>query len=318
MTRAPIHDGPLMPVVELGGTHVEAALIDVTRGAVVGSRIRRHLDNAAPRKALVNAIVAVVSALERSPDACLTAAVPGPFDYRTGIGQYAGTGKLEALHDCDLGAALRGALLPSPSHVHFINDAEAFALGEWFYGAARGHRRAVALTLGSGIGSAFLVDGEVVIGGTGVPANGHVYNLDWDGAELEDAVSRRAIIARYRAEVPSADLDVRDIATHARAGEAFARAVLADAFRTLGHALAPWLAAFEATILVVGGSIARSWDIVAPPLSAGLVAERASLATQLTLMAAARPSEAALIGAARSGLAHCESTPRPASHPRCR
>ena len=41
----------------------------------------------------------------------------------------------------------------------FVNDAEAFGLGEWRAGAARGRRRAVAITLGTGVGSVFVADG---------------------------------------------------------------------------------------------------------------------------------------------------------------
>lgn len=89
------------------------------------------------------------------------------------------------------------------------------------------------------------------------------------GAPLEESVSRRAILARFGD--PSAD--VRDIADLARAGQRRARRVLDDAFTTLGSVLAPRLTAFGATTLVVGGSMAGSWDLVAPALHAGLAEE---------------------------------------------
>jgi glucokinase len=87
------------------------------------------------------------------------------------------------------------------------------------------------------------------------------------GRPLEDTVSRRAILARYGD--PTAD--VHDIAGRARAGEERAQRVLDDVFTALGVVLGPRLVDFGATALVVGGSIARSWDLVAPALSTGLV-----------------------------------------------
>lgn len=89
-----------------------------------------------------------------------------------------------------------------------------------------------------------------------------------DGRPLEDTVSRRAILTRYGD--PAAD--VSDIAGGARAGEERARRVLDDAFTTPGVALGPRMVGFGATALVVGGSTARSWDLVALAVSAGLAA----------------------------------------------
>ena len=58
-----------------------------------------------------------------------------------------------------------------PVHaVQFLNDADAFALGEWWAGAAKGGRRVVAATLGTGLGSAFLADGHIVHDAPGIPA----------------------------------------------------------------------------------------------------------------------------------------------------
>jgi glucokinase len=66
----------------------------------------------------------------------------------------------------------------------------------------------------------------------------------------------------------------------------------------LGKALAPWLDRFRATILVVGGSIARSWDLVEGPLRRGLDESRPRLSSRVQVSPAVRPHEAALIGAA--------------------
>ena len=47
------------------------------------------------------------------------------------------------------------------------NDANAAALGEMMFGAAKGMKNFIILTLGTGLGSGIVVDGEVVYGHTG-------------------------------------------------------------------------------------------------------------------------------------------------------
>jgi glucokinase len=56
-----------------------------------------------------------------------------------------------------------------PGQVRFLLDSAAFLLGEIGAGEARGVERAVGITLGTGIGSAFAVDGQIVTEGPGVP-----------------------------------------------------------------------------------------------------------------------------------------------------
>lgn len=106
------------------------------------------------------------------PGARWGVAVPGPFDYAKGVALFAGVGKFEALYGVDVRAALLGGLWQRPGDVVFLNDAHAFLAGEWTGGAAHGHRRAVGITLGTGVGSAFLADGLIREDGSGVPPGG--------------------------------------------------------------------------------------------------------------------------------------------------
>jgi glucokinase len=88
---------------------------------------------------------------------------------------------------------------------------------------------------------------------------------------------------------------VQEIAGRARAGEPRAQRV----FRELGDAIAeflvPSLRAFEPTCLVVGGSIARSFDLLEARLRTGLEV----VECLRTVTAAERLDDAALLGAAR-------------------
>jgi glucokinase len=135
--------------------------------------------------------------------------------------------------------------------------------------------------------------------GPRVPPDGSVHLLSIDALPLEEAVSRRALRRRARLAIEElpADADVLDVAMLARAGDSRARRVFDDAFAALGSALAPWHARFEASVLVVGGSMTGSWDLVRPPLVGALRRAEPALAG-LAVRRAAHPEDSALIGAA--------------------
>lgn len=278
----------LVPVLEVGGTHVTAAWVDTgCWQSVLASRSRRDLPSAGSAEEIITSIAACARLLGPLSGSTLGVAIPGPFDYARGIGRFHGVSKLDSLDGLDVGHAILEALPDKPSEVRFLNDAAAFALGEWVSGAARSYERVAALTLGTGVGSAFLESGQLVTRGAAVPPEGRADLLQIGNSPLEDVVSRRAIVARYAREATavawcgsqySGDLDVRGIAERARDGDPAARSVLHAAFSALGTAIAPWLLRFSAQLLVVGGSIATSWDLVAPPLRRAIAATCPGLA----------------------------------------
>ncbi|WJV44337.1 ROK family protein [Streptomyces flavofungini] len=280
-------------VLEIGGSHVTAALVDPGRARVL-RRASRDLDPRGTAEHVLGTVVRCATGIDAPAAELWGVAVPGPFDYDRGIARFEGVGKFEDLYGIDVGSVLLDGVWPRPRGVVFLNDAHAFALGEWSAGAARGHRRCVGVTLGTGVGSAFLVDGEVRHDGPGVPPCGRIDLVTARGRPLEDSMSRRALLARYgdrRAEL-------HDIAARARGGEARAGRVLHEALTTLGSVLAPYVRDFGATALVVGGGLARSWDLVGPPLRCALANPRVAVRT------GALGTEAALVGAgvyARTG-----------------
>ncbi len=273
---------------DLGGTHVSAGRIDVASGEVQ-TFLRVPLAPDAGRSELVARIVGVGTDAAEGVVDRVGVAVPGPFDYANGVSLL--THKLEHLHGVDMRRELADALGTPPASISFVNDADAFLLGEAWVGAARGHRRAAGVTVGTGLGSAFLEDGEIVHTGPRVPPEGSLHLVPYQGRPAEEAVSRAALLAGYGRP----RLDVRDVAIRARGGDARAREAFAQLARALGELTAPWLESFDATCLVVGGSISRSWDLIEEPLTDVL----GGLDALEQIAPAARVDEAALLGAAR-------------------
>jgi glucokinase len=262
-------------------------------------RTRHELDSAAAASTILDALCAAAMTLADTIPSQWAVAMPDPFDYPRGVALFRDVGKFDALYGVDVGRALADSIVPTPRSITFAHDTEAFLVGEWLCGAAQGAQRCAAVTIGTGIGSAFLDHGQTVRERPGLPSGGRIHRVHVDGRPLEDLVSRRAIRARYAAR-SGVDLDVHEIAALARGGDATAAGVLDEAFTALGRALAPAMRAFAPEVLVVGGSVARSWDLLAAPLSAGL---RVDGACGVELRPALREADAAVIGAARHALA---------------
>jgi glucokinase len=252
-----------VPVLEVGGTHVTAALVDPNDWSV-RQTTRYSLDASASADALLDRFWRAGNALRAPAGAAWGVAMPDPFDYSRGIGGFEGVGKFASLRGIDVGDALNRRL---HGRMRFVNDADAFLLGEWIVGASRGIRRSAGITLGTGIGSAWLVDGQIVDPGT--PPGGRLHRMSIGGRPLEDVVSRRAIRGAYVAAGGDAQADVREIAEAARLGHAPARRVLDEAMTALGGVVGRCVAGFRADVLVVGGAMSASWDVFERPFRAG-------------------------------------------------
>jgi glucokinase len=273
----------ILGALELGGSHVSGAAVDLERGRV-DVVCRLPLNPNGTRSELLDPILDAA----RSITAGVTrvgVAVPGPFDYAGGICTIRGVGKLEGLFGVDLRRELSRVLPRTDGpRIWFLNDAEAFLLGEAYAGAARGHARAVGITLGTGLGSAFLADGEIVREGPGIPPQGNLHLLRFRGGPVEDVLSGRGIRARFDGRT-----SVEQIAWLADRGDPRATEAFAAFGSDLAEFLEPTCRDFRASSIVVGGSIARAWPHFGPMLSR-------SLSSMVAV--AERLDQAALLGAA--------------------
>ncbi|WP_145801852.1 ROK family protein [Kribbella amoyensis] len=251
-------NGSGVAVLEVGGSHVTAAVVDPA-GWRVELVERAKLDS---RTTAERIVAQLGRAAEQLPlKSGLVLALPGPFDYESGVAWYRGVEKFDSLYGHDLGASLRELL--KLERILFVNDAEAFSIGEWTAGELRGADRCVGVTIGTGVGTAFLADGRVVRTGDTVPPGGELYRTEYRDRPLEDWISGRAILAAYVERVGEQDgIGVKEIADAARSGSTVAREVLVDAFTVLADALTPWLERFGVTRVVLGGAISGAFDLV--------------------------------------------------------
>jgi len=168
------------------------------------------------------------------------------------------------------------------------NDARTALIAEVLWGAARGRRNVVMLTLGTGVGGAAMVDGVILHGTSGIAGHfGHM-TVDIHGGLcicgnygcLETRFSSRAIEADYFAHLhraaattlPREDRgqipDSEAIFQAARTGDESARCVLDRALEYLSASVVSLLHAFDPELLILGGSIAAARDQLLEPLQA--------------------------------------------------
>lgn len=251
-------DRGVVGALEIGGTHVSAALVSLDKRSIDPAGVQRYaLAPDGKRDELVRSIVTAARRLSRPDVTRWGVATPGPFDYARGISLIRGVAKLEALHGADLRAALSAAVRVTPTDVSFVNDASAFLIGEWWAGKAEGDGRSIGITLGTGLGSAFMSRGRIVETDPDVPPEGRLDLIPFRGVPVEETLSSRGLRAAYGQE----GADVVEIARRARAGEARAADVMHRFGSALGEFLAPWVKRFAPRCVVLGGSIARSWDL---------------------------------------------------------
>jgi glucokinase len=192
------------------------------------------------------------------------------------------------------------------------NDANAAALGEWRYGSGRGVDDLLVVTLGTGVGSGFIVNGRLVLGSAGNAGEvGHMTLVPGGRACscgrrgcVEAYVSIRGMLATYAEEGGSDPVhDVKGLADRALAGDAAAQRVFVRSAEWLAIALANAVCATGPKRIVLFGGIARSGDLLMAPLREHF--HRALLNIyqgRVDLTTSALPDDdAALLGAAALG-----------------
>ena len=193
------------------------------------------------RRAELLAVISRRCPVDRGPGAGrLGVAAPGPVRLRTRRLQRS-THKLDGALRRRPPRRARPLRLRDPAReIVFLNDAEAFVLGEWWAGAARGHVPAVGITLGTGLGSAFLDGGESCAQERVSLRSGELYpaRVPWRPGRAND-------LARAPFSPPTARRATR-ISTssrsrHGRWRGAGCASCLRRAGADLAEFLAPWL-----------------------------------------------------------------------------
>jgi glucokinase len=262
-------DQPLAIGVDLGGTKIGFALADAA-----GNVLATHQLPTLPAEgadAVIDRIAQGVNHLlqQRSGQVVgIGVCSPGQVDPDTGMVYYATNLAWENVD-------LRGGLyerLPQPLPVFLQKDANAQALGEMVYGAARGVRDFMLMAIGTGLGGGAVTGGRVITGANFNPTEvGHL-SLDPEGRQCAcglrgcpeiyvSGVGFRAAVAEYRSQYPDSALaalpnaDASDVMRFAPQGDPLALRVLHEGGQWLGAIAACCAGILNPAMIVLGGGL---------------------------------------------------------------
>lgn len=259
--------------IDAGGTTTKAGL--VTPDGEIVARVERLTDASAATKGILGVVDEL---LERasSVDAEVVAAGAGVAGF---ISDSTVIFSPNLVFDDPNVAAAISARAGVPSVAD--NDANAAVWGERMYGSARGHDDVVLITIGTGVGSGFIVQGRILRGHSGAAAElGHTV-IDPAGPTcgcglrgcLEQFASGMAI-ARMGQEAAVGDpessmisfagsvatIRAEHVAKAAREYDDTARAVLRRAGRALGIGLSNVVNLFDPELIVLAGGVTRAGE----------------------------------------------------------
>ena len=188
--------------------------------------------------------------------------------------------------------------------VSLINDARAFGLAELRLGAGRGASSMVGLTLGTGVGGAFAIDGRIHLGHDGTGGELGHQTIDPDGPWC-GCGNRGCLEAYARADQIAAacgTATAEEAVRAARAGDARALAGLTDVGRYLGIGIANMVVVISPDRIVIGGGVAAAGELLFAPIRAE-IARRVTITVidGLELVPAELGTWAGSIGAAVHG-----------------
>jgi glucokinase len=267
----------LICAVDLGGTNLRAAIID--RDGQIHQRLKFKTPATRNATEIVTAITEAVAACEDRAAASIQAisvVVPGSVQH--GAGVVVNAPNIPSLAGFQLGVALENEL---SAPVLLENDANAAALGKMWKGAGRGHRTVICLTLGTGVGSGIILNGELwrgidgtagEIGHTSVAPFGSVKCKCGNIGCLEVCASATAIVRMTREglpmhlqsdlhSIPENQITAEKIARAATEGDELALSIFHKLGTYLGIAIANLVNTLNPEVIVIGGGVSASFDL---------------------------------------------------------
>jgi glucokinase len=266
--------------VDIGGTKVAAGLVDPSGEILCQNRNPMVCNNGA-----ASGLASVTEAIETASAQAISTAgkhslirgvgicSPGPLDPKTGV--VINPPNLPCWRNFPLAAEIAQIYRV---RVKVDNDANAAGLAETLWGSGRGYRNVFYVTIGTGIGTAILLDGRIYHGRTGAAAEGGHMTIDYKGPRcgcgkpgcIEVLASGPAIARRARAKLEdgraSSLLDLAGgelyrltsemVGEAAAAGDQVASEVLQETVELLSFWFGNIVDLLEPDVMIMGGGVA--------------------------------------------------------------
>ena len=279
MIQSPAPDS-LVIGVDVGGTKVAAGVVESGGKILYRARVPMVCDHGAAA-ALASVTAAIESVLDQLPQPRdptwqihgIGICSPGPLNPKIGV--VLNPPNLPCWRDYPLAAEL-ARIYRVPVKVD--NDANAAGLAEGLWGASRGYRNIFYATIGTGIGTAIVMDGHIYHGRTGAAAEGGHLSIDYRGPRcgcgkqgcIEALASGPAIARRARTKLGegrhSSLLELAGgniervtselVGQASSSGDMLAREVIEETVQLLAFWLGNVIDLLEPDVILIGGGVA--------------------------------------------------------------
>ena len=261
-------------LLDVGGTYIKEALFTSDGTAVPGTAVSVPISSAGTaeeiRASLNAALTHAAGYAEKNSlhIACVGVAIPGPFDYDSGI--FLMKHKFSAVYGRKFTDIADCGILPGAGF-RFIHDVNCMLLGELVSGKGRNYANVALVAIGTGLGFTVCRDRNILLSPMKSPGVS-IYNRPYRDGILEDYVSKRGFLRIY-GELTGCnepELTVAEIGHRAAEGEDSAVRTFETAGSIIAESVAPILAEYGVECLLFGGQISKSYRFMDSAVKAGL------------------------------------------------
>lgn len=263
-------DNPSEPIaigVDIGGSHISSAAVNLeTLRTISGTYRTGFVDSKATKEVIfrnwAHVINHTIKEVKGENLLGIGMAMPGPFDYRKGIAFFEKNDKYETLYNIHVGKEFQNFLSVKDLELRFLNDASSFGLGGSLKREFKDAKKIIAVTLGTGLGASFIKNGMPVISGKDVPTGGCLWDKKFKGSFADNYFSTRWFVKRYL-ELKGSN-GIKGVKEIVEEGNDNTNRIFEEFAHNMSSFMFPYLKIFNADLMLLGGSIAKSYHLFLP------------------------------------------------------
>jgi glucokinase len=283
--------------VDVGGSHITSAAIDLDKLEIVsGTTHSNKIDNKAKKEVIFKNWSTVINQTIKSvplvEEINIGIAMPGPFNYKTGLAIFENNDKYENLFNVSIPNEFSSYIEASAVKFRFLNDATSFGVGASCMGEAKNKNKIIAITLGTGFGSCFINKGIPQVNAKGIPEGGCLWDKPFKDGIADDYFSTRWFKKRY---FEISEEKVKGVKEIAQKNDLNSKIVFQEFSSNLANFMTPFIQVYQPDLIILGGNVSNASNYFLPGLKNQLIEK--GLKTDFVI--SNLMEEAALIGSAR-------------------
>ncbi len=257
--------------IDLGGTNIAMAIVNENGEILARNKVETKVHEGFARvvERMSNAAIELIEKVNGVSKIGIGS--PGSIDHENGIVRF--SPNFPGWINVPLAEEIEKR---TKVNVSLENDANAFVMGEKWFGKAKGYTDIIGITLGTGVGGGVITGGKLLRGHDGIGAElGHII-VDPNGypcgcgnhgclETMASATGISRLAKEWKERYPESTIknfSAKEVMDAARMGDQLGVKVLEIVSQSLGTALGSLIHIFNPQIIVIGGGVSRAGDIL--------------------------------------------------------